>query len=35
LTASAGLLLAGALIAVIAHPVTLHSAHECLEFLIQ
>lgn len=35
LTASAGLLLIGALIAAIAHPVTLHSAHECLEFLIQ
>jgi hypothetical protein len=35
LTVSAGMLLAGALIAVIAHPVTLHSAHECLEFLIQ
>jgi beta-lactamase regulating signal transducer with metallopeptidase domain len=35
LTASAGLLLTGALIAVMAHPVTLHSAHECLEFLIQ
>jgi Zn-dependent protease with chaperone function len=35
LTASAGLLLMGALAAVMAHPVTLHSAHECLEFLIQ
>jgi Zn-dependent protease with chaperone function len=35
LTASAGMLVAGALIAVMAHPVTLHSAHECLEFLIQ
>ena len=35
LMASAGLLLTGALIAVMAHPVTLHSAHECLEFLIQ
>jgi beta-lactamase regulating signal transducer with metallopeptidase domain len=35
LMASAVLLLAGALIAVMAHPVTLHSAHECLEFLIQ
>jgi beta-lactamase regulating signal transducer with metallopeptidase domain len=35
LTASAGLLLTGALIAVMAHPVTLRSAHECLEFLIQ
>lgn len=35
LTASAGLLLTGALSAVLAHPVTLHSAHEFLEFLIQ
>jgi beta-lactamase regulating signal transducer with metallopeptidase domain len=35
LMASAGLLLTGALIAMMAHPVTLHSAHECLEFLIQ
>lgn len=35
LAASAGLLLTGALIAVMAHPVTLHSAHEFLEFLIQ
>jgi beta-lactamase regulating signal transducer with metallopeptidase domain len=35
LMASAGLLLTGALIAVMAHPATLHSAHECLEFLIQ
>jgi beta-lactamase regulating signal transducer with metallopeptidase domain len=35
LAASAGLLLAGALAAAMAHPVTLHSAHECLEFLIQ
>ena len=35
LMASASLLLTGALIAVMAHPVTLHSAHECLEFLIQ
>lgn len=35
LMASAGLLLTGAMIAVMAHPVTLHSAHECLEFLIQ
>jgi len=35
LTVSAGLLLTGALIAVMAHPATLHSAHECLEFLIQ
>lgn len=35
LAASAALLLAGALTAVIAHPVTLHSAHEFLEFLIQ
>jgi beta-lactamase regulating signal transducer with metallopeptidase domain len=35
LMASAGLLLTGALIAVMANPVTLHSAHECLEFLIQ
>jgi beta-lactamase regulating signal transducer with metallopeptidase domain len=34
LTALAGLLVSGALIAVIAHPVTLHAAHECLEFLI-
>jgi len=35
LTVSAGLLLTGALIALMAHPATLHSAHECLEFLIQ
>jgi beta-lactamase regulating signal transducer with metallopeptidase domain len=35
LMATAALLVAGALIAVIANPVTLHSAHECLEFLIQ
>jgi beta-lactamase regulating signal transducer with metallopeptidase domain len=35
LMASASLLLTGALIAMVAHPVTLHSAHECLEFLIQ
>lgn len=35
LAASAGLLLTGALIAVMTHPVTLHSAHEFLEFLIQ
>jgi beta-lactamase regulating signal transducer with metallopeptidase domain len=35
LMATAGLLLAGALIAVMANPVTLQSAHECLEFLIQ
>ena len=35
LEASAGLLLAGALIAVIAQPATLYSAHEFLEFLIQ
>jgi Zn-dependent protease with chaperone function len=35
LIASASLLLTGALIAMVAHPVTLHSAHECLEFLIQ
>ena len=35
LAASAGLLLTGALIAVIAHPITLYSAHEFLEFLIQ
>lgn len=35
LTASAGLLLTGAFAAVMANPVTLHSAHECLEFLIQ
>jgi beta-lactamase regulating signal transducer with metallopeptidase domain len=35
LIASASLLLMGALIAMVAHPVTLHSAHECLEFLIQ
>ena len=35
LMASAGLLVSGALIAMMAHPVTLHSAHECLEFLIQ
>ena len=35
LTASASLLLIGALAAAIAHPVTLRSAHECLEFLIQ
>jgi beta-lactamase regulating signal transducer with metallopeptidase domain len=34
LTASAGLLLVVALIAAIAHPATLHAAHECLEFLI-
>jgi beta-lactamase regulating signal transducer with metallopeptidase domain len=34
LIASAGLLLAGALVAVVAHPATLHAAHECLEFLI-
>jgi hypothetical protein len=35
LAASCGLLLAGAAIAVIAHPATLYSAHEFLEFLIQ
>ena len=35
LIASASLLLTGALIAMVAHPVTLHSAHECLEFLIR
>ena len=35
LTASASLLLTGALLAVLAHPVTLYSAHEFLEFLIQ
>jgi len=35
LTASAGLLLTGALLAMMAHPATLHSAHEFLEFLIQ
>jgi hypothetical protein len=35
LAASGGLLLTGALAAVTAHPVTLHSAHEFLEFLIQ
>jgi beta-lactamase regulating signal transducer with metallopeptidase domain len=35
LMATAGLLLTGALAAIIAHPATLHSAHECLEFLIQ
>ena len=35
LIATASLLLTGALIAMVAHPVTLHSAHECLEFLIQ
>jgi Zn-dependent protease with chaperone function len=35
LTASAGLLLTGALIALMVHPSTLQSAHECLEFLIQ
>ena len=35
LTVSAGLLLTGALVAVMVHPVTLYSAHECLEFLIQ
>ncbi|HEX3744756.1 MAG TPA: M56 family metallopeptidase [Bryobacteraceae bacterium] len=34
-TAVAGLLVTVALIAVMAHPATLHSAHECLEFLIQ
>jgi hypothetical protein len=34
LTATAGLLLTGALIGVMAHPVTLRAAHECLEFLI-
>jgi beta-lactamase regulating signal transducer with metallopeptidase domain len=31
---SAGLLLAGATIAVVANPATLQAAHECLEFLI-
>jgi len=35
LSASGGLLLTGALLAVLAHPVTLHSAHELLELLIQ
>jgi Zn-dependent protease with chaperone function len=35
LIASASLLLTGALVAMAAHPATLHSAHECLEFLIQ
>jgi Zn-dependent protease with chaperone function len=35
LAASAGLLLTGAAAAVLAHPVTLYSAHEFLEFLIQ
>lgn len=35
LSASAGLLLAGALAAVMAQPATLYSAHEFLEFLIQ
>ncbi len=35
LMATAGLLVAGALVAVLANPVTLHSAHEFLEFLIQ
>jgi beta-lactamase regulating signal transducer with metallopeptidase domain len=35
LMATASLLLTGALIAMIAHPATMHSAHECLEFLIQ
>jgi len=35
LAASGGLLLTGALLAAMAHPVTLHSAHEFLEFLIQ
>jgi Zn-dependent protease with chaperone function len=35
LAASAGLLLGGALIAVMAHPATLYSAHEFLEFLIR
>jgi beta-lactamase regulating signal transducer with metallopeptidase domain len=34
LTASAGLLVTVALIALLSHPVTLHAAHECLEFLI-
>jgi beta-lactamase regulating signal transducer with metallopeptidase domain len=34
LMASAGLLLAGATIAAVANPATLHAAHECLEFLI-
>jgi len=34
LTATAGLLLTGALAAVLAQPATLESAHECLEFLI-
>jgi beta-lactamase regulating signal transducer with metallopeptidase domain len=35
LAASAALLLMGALIGVMAHPATLHSAHEFLELLIQ
>jgi Zn-dependent protease with chaperone function len=35
LIAGASLLLTGALIAMVAHPITLHSAHKCLEFLIQ
>ncbi|MEI9971086.1 MAG: M56 family metallopeptidase [Ignavibacteriota bacterium] len=34
LTATAALLVAVAVIAAIAHPATLHAAHECLEFLI-
>lgn len=34
LTATAGLLLAVAVIAGIAHPATLHAVHECLEFLV-
>lgn len=34
LMASSGLLLTVALIAVLSNPVTLHAAHECLEFLI-
>jgi hypothetical protein len=35
LRASAALLLAGALAAVLANPATLHSAHEFLELLIR
>ena len=35
LAASAALLLASALAAVMIHPATLYSAHEFLEFLIQ
>jgi len=35
LTASAGLLLTGALVALMAHPATLQSAHEWLELLVQ